>query len=1772
METMTQENSIQQLAQAYGIQPDWTDIWGNRHPVTDEMYKALLSAMEVSANSQTEIDAALAHLEHATVARWLEPVLVVSETEAVISIPVHLPESLGRQPLQWYLITEDGTRREGMFTAPDLRHIADVALTTGHHERVGRYEFDLEGNLPQGYHQFLLKHPETHQEVGMLLVITPTRCYLPSLLQEPTVASMPNAGVASDAVPSTGKVWGPALQLYAVHSHRNWGMGDFSDLLRVIDWCVEQGAAMVGLNPLHALFPHNPSHASPYSPSSRMFFNVMYLDAETIADFQESAEAKQLVFSPTFQNMLERLREEPLVPYAEVGQRKMEVLELLYLNFCQRHLSQNSQRAQAFRAYVQKHGRLLERFALFHALQERFHKEDPSVWGWPVWPDAYQDPESPAVQEFLQANRERVEFHQYLQWQVDLQLQDVGMRCLKNNLGIGLYMDMAVGVDRGGADVWANQHLFAKSSAVGAPPDEYNQKGQDWGLPPLIPEKMREEAYVSFIEILRQNMQHAGALRIDHVMGLMRLFWIPPGLPPSQGAYIHYAVDELFGILALESQRNQCMVIGEDMGTVPDVIRDRMERWGVYSYKVFYFEKLDQDSFRQPEAYVDDAAVAVSTHDLPTLAGFWQGQDIAVRTELDLYPSKELRDRQITDRVMERVAILRLLEERGLLPGGISTDPLTVPHMTPELATAIHRLVAQTASKIFMVQFEDMLQQVDQINLPGTTDPVYPCWKRKLTLPLEELFADERVQKISAVIAEERPRQIVDGLQEEQAIEHAARLALMIPSATYRFQFNKDFTFRHAADLVPYLQQLGITHCYASPLLKAREGSPHGYDITDHKQLNHEIGSREDFEHLAHMLKAHGLGLILDIVPNHMGAGKDNPWWMDVLENGPSSLYSDYFDIDWHPLVADLQNKILLPILGDAYGKILRNGELKLRFEPETGRFWLDYYAHEMPINPISYPTILEHRLEVLEVRLGKTNPAFLEYRSITSAFERLPIVEEGNTLDLKLDSKEERARERIIALSRLTTLCAQVPEVSTFIVENVLDFQPEKNDITNQNRLHRLLEQQVYRLSNWRVASDEINYRRFFDINDLVAVRVEDQRVFNDTHELVMTLVEQGLVTGLRIDHPDGLYDPAAYFQRLQEEAAKRLDEPIRSDWQLGSDALPLYVLIEKILAPFERLPQEWMVHGTTGYEFVNSVNGIFVKQENEKEFTRIYERLRGQRIHFDDLVYDCKKLIMKSTLNSELGVLTQQLKRISKQNWSFRDFTLHNLRDALIEVVACFPVYRTYVTPDSISKKDREYIDWAVRLAKRRSLAIDTSIFDFIRSVLLLEAVPEGQRDSGEPAKLMPSKEPAPPAEEAVAFRRAMIKFAMKFQQYTAPVMAKGLEDTSFYRYNRLISLNEVGGDPRQFGISLATFHHQNSERAKRVPHTLLATSTHDTKRSEDARARISVLSEMPDEWHKHLAQWRRMNRHWRRAEDGEQAPSVNAEYLFYQTLIGIWPLETPKSGEMEALVERVEQYMLKAVRESKSHTSWINPNTSYEDALSHYIRGVLLRPSKLFLDDFLPFQKMVARFGLYNSLSQTLLKLTCPGIPDIYQGTELWNFALVDPDNRRSVDYQHALTLLEQVQKAVTSERPAQREALLEDMAEEMADGRIKQALITIVLQYRAAHRKLFQQGNYIPLDVVGTYAEHIVAFARQWEDRVIIVVVPRLLYGLGLRKTGLPCGKRVWKDTAVVVPDSLYGKGFENLFTRERVVRTGKKQAELEVADVLDVLPFGMLVRE
>jgi len=748
------QTSLHRLASAYDIQPEWQDIWGNNHSVTDEMYKALLSAMEIETDTDKHIDDALKAFEHAKVARWIEPVLVLAENEGQVRTTLNFPAKYHESQFRWSLVSDETNepdrakhiaKRSGEFNPFHLNQVGEIKLDG--QEPINQYEFTLGELPPQGYYRLQIEAIDNGQVADMLLVITPTSCFMPEILQDKDNAQ--------------ARVWGPAVQLYAAHSNKSWGIGDYGDLLKIVDWCAEQGATMIGLNPLHALFPHNPSHSSPYSPSSRMFFNALLLDIEAIEDFQESNDIQARTSAPEFRALLNTLRSGEMIQYGEVGRLKFDTLERLFQHFLENHLRKDTKRAKVFKAYTEDRGSLLASFALYHALQEHFYKQDAMMWGWPVWPQEYQDPNSKAVAKFLTENPDKVAYYQYLQWQTEIQLDKAKARCQEKNLGIGLYMDMAVGVDRSGADVWANQRLFAQSSAVGAPPDEYNQKGQDWGLPPLIPQRMREEQYRSFIQILRQNMRHSGALRMDHVMGLMRLFLIPPGLPPSQGAYIHYPVDELFGILALESQRCGCLIIGEDMGTVPPAVRERLDRWGVYSYKVFFFEKEAPEKYYPPEHFLDRAAVAISTHDLPTLAGFWQSRDIAVRTELDLYPNAELQDRQIRERALERIGILHALNDQGLLPAGVVPDPSTIPNMTTDLALAVHRFVARTRSKVFMVQFEDLLNQTEQINLPGTTEPTYPCWRRRIPVALEQLFSDPKVNSIARAISEERPKPVV---------------------------------------------------------------------------------------------------------------------------------------------------------------------------------------------------------------------------------------------------------------------------------------------------------------------------------------------------------------------------------------------------------------------------------------------------------------------------------------------------------------------------------------------------------------------------------------------------------------------------------------------------------------------------------------------------------------------------------------------------------------------------------------------------------------------------------------------------------------------------------------------------------------------------------------------------------------------------------------------------------------------------------------------------
>ncbi len=979
--------------------------------------------------------------------------------------------------------------------------------------------------------------------------------------------------------------------------------------------------------------------------------------------------------------------------------------------------------------------------------------------------------------------------------------------------------------------------------------------------------------------------------------------------------------------------------------------------------------------------------------------------------------------------------------------------------------------------------------------------------------------------------------------QKDEDVEYGKRIELdRTPLSVYRLQFNKDFTFKDAREIVSYLKDLGISHCYASPLLRAREGSIHGYDIINHSELNPEIGSLNDFHEFVNTLHHYDMGLIIDIVPNHMGVGKENRWWMDVLENGQASVYAPFFDIDWKPLKKELEGKVLVPVLGNHYGNILQSGQLKFHFVRETGKLKINYWEHDFPINPSSYPIFLEHRLEVLESRLGSNSPDFLEYLSIITEFKKIPKINETSS-----EKIAERNREKDIASKRLSTLCNHNSVIEGFIQENIIDFEGRPDDPVSCNRIHNLLEEQAYRLAYWRVSTDIINYRRFFDINDLICLKAENPLVFTSTHSLILDLIEQERIDGLRIDHPDGLLDPAEYFKKLQVEAGKRLGVKYDASEEgpLGSDKLPIYVAAEKILAPFEKLPENWAVSGTVGYEFLNRACNLFVDERNSKKLSRIYQRFIGKIENFSELIIESKKLIMKTSLTGELSTLSNYLNRISEKYYSTRDYTLNSLRDALTEIIACFPVYRTYISSENHPGKALHYIKWAIGLAKKRTMYTDPSIFDFIESVLLAEM----EEDKDSPAY------------------RDILNFAMKFQQYTPPLMAKGLEDTSFYRFNKLIALNEVGGEPSHFGISVSEFHNDNIKRLEITPDGFLTTSTHDTKRSEDVRMRICALSETPEEWAVKVNKFSRLNKSRKPKIENMLTPDRNDEYLFYQTLIGIWPYYTPDEDEKGELVQRLENYMIKALREAKVHTSWVNINQQYEQATCEFIRKVLSAPENHpFWREFLVFQKKIARVGFLNSLFQSVIKLTSPGVPDIYQGSELYKFALVDPDNRRPVNYERSRQKLEEIKQLAN---PEIEEADFQEALLPMESGKMKMFLTSSILNFRQKHPDIFRKGSYIPLETKGMKEKNVIAFARQYEKEAIIVIVPRLVYDMVSEETPLPVGENLWHDTKVILPDNYSNCIWKNILTNREFESANSC---LYAGKVLNTLPVAVLYRK
>ncbi|MEX0803844.1 MAG: malto-oligosyltrehalose synthase [Candidatus Binatia bacterium] len=933
---------------------------------------------------------------------------------------------------------------------------------------------------------------------------------------------------------------------------------------------------------------------------------------------------------------------------------------------------------------------------------------------------------------------------------------------------------------------------------------------------------------------------------------------------------------------------------------------------------------------------------------------------------------------------------------------------------------------------------------------------------------------------------------------------------MRIPIATYRLQFHKDFNFSEAKAVVSYLQDLGISDLYASPIFRARAASIHGYDVVDPNQINPELGSAEEYDRLAGEVQRRGMGWLQDIVPNHMAYDSENWMLMDVLENGPNSAYASFFDIEWDHPMENMRGKVLAPCLGQFYGQCLEDGEIVLKYDAQG--LAVHYYELRLPINIESYSLALTPSLGALRRKLGQHHADLIKLLGVLYTLKNLPSAEEGR----------ERAEQIIFVKNMLWELYTTNEEIKGFLDENIARFNGRPGDPESFNALDQLLAQQYYRLSFWKVATEEINYRRFFNINELISLRVEDASVFHTCHGLVFRLVREQKITGLRIDHIDGLYDPARYLKRIREK--------------LGD----VYVVVEKILELRESLPGDWPVCGTTGYEFANYVNELFCQSEHEHKLAELYRRFTGLTVSFGDLVSEKKRLIIGRHMAGDVDRLAHLLKRISSRDRFGGDITLYGLKRALVEVLTFFPVYRSYISPDLFTAEDRNRMQETLHRAKEMNPGLFLEL-SFIGKFLLLEYGDHASEQE----------------------KSQWIHFIMRLQQLTGPLMAKGFEDTTLYIYNRFISLNEVGGDPSRFGIAPDAFHEFNLQRARSWPHTLNATSTHDTKRGEDVRARLNVLSEIPDEWETHVFKWSEINRRHKRMLKGREVPDRNDEYFLYQSVIGALPLSEDQHA---GFVERVKNYMIKAVREAKVHTGWLKPDTDYEEAFLAFIEKIL-EPSQdnSFLRELRSWTRTIARFGALNSLSQTLLKLTCPGAPDLYQGTELWDLHFVDPDNRQPVDFASRRKILDEIKQS-EADNP---KAALAELLTHWEDGRVKLLLIFKALNFRHRRMEVFQDGSYIPLAVTGKAANHVVAFARRKDTNWAVVAVPRFPTGM------FPCAdasagrQGAWEDTALILPDDS-PTAWSNVFTGETLQAPATEAArKIYLTDVLADFPVALL---
>lgn len=1404
----------------------------------------------------------------------------------------------------------------------------------------------------------------------------------------------PRATGVQDLAPGRN-VWGAAVQVYALRGERPSGFGDFGALAKASTAAAKAGAGALAISPVHALFAADASRFSPYAPSTRLFLNGLYADPSALfpeIDTGGEPDGGDLIDWPT------------------AAPARLQRLRRLYANV-RRHCEDD--RWRAFEAFRAAGGDDLKGHARFEALHAHFFAETGAP-GWQAWPEPFRDKDSPEVEAWARDNAEEVSFHAFLQWLADHGLAAAQAAGRAAGMPVGLIADLAVGMDAGGSHAWSRPHDLLRGLSVGAPPDLFQRDGQDWGIAAFSPQALRRSGFAAFLATLRAAMRHAGGVRIDHAMGLRRLWLTPAGAKASEGAYLIYPFEDMLRLIALESHRARAIVIGEDLGTVPAGFREALDARGIMGMRVLWFERGDGGSFTAPSRWSPQAAALTTTHDLPTLAGWWAGRDIDWAVKLGSEPDA-------ASRRAERAADCTRLWDAARGAGVAHGEP-PPPHEPEAAVQAGLAFVASTPCRLALVPTEDLLGEPEQPNLPGDIDR-HPNWRRRL--PSADIFADPAVTARIARVAEARTRA-------------AAAAVRRVPRATYRLQFHKGFPFAEGAALAPYLAALGVSHVYSSPIGTARAGSNHGYDVVDPTTINPELGGEDGFRALAAALRAHGLGLILDIVPNHMAVGQgDNAWWLDVLEHGRGSYYAGFFDIDWDNSDPALHGKLAAPFLGQPYAEALASGAIRLR-EVDGRLCAVAHGAHLLPIRP-------QDRAEVLTAGLSRYDPA----------------------------------------------------------------------DEPGRARLHNLLERQHFRLAWWRTANDEINWRRFFDVTELAGLRTEREEVFDAVHALPLRLYAEGLIDGVRVDHVDGLADPAAYCRRLRERL-----QAVESSRPPGAAPGPAYLVVEKILGPHEALPADWRTDGTTGYDYMNEAAALLHDPAGEAAFTEHWATLSGRPAMFEVEERTARLEMLARSFGSQMRAATRAFHRLARSELATRDLSAGTLGRALTLLLAAFPAYRTYGVGAGPAAGDAAILDTALAHALPFSLEGEQGVLRQVAAWLGGEGHDKG------------------------GLRREAMR---RFQQLSAPISAKSVEDTAFYRYGRLLSRNDVGSDAGRFAATLAQAHAANAERAASLPDAMLTTATHDHKRGEDVRARLAALSGLPDLWIAASTRWREMNASLAQGVDPAD------EYQLYQTLLGAWPLDlaADDAAGLKAFGERVAGWQQKALREAKLRSSWAEPGEAYEAACRRLLDGMLdPTRSAAFLRNLVEVVDAVAPAGALNGLVQALLRCLSPGVPDLYQGCEGWDLSLVDPDNRRPVDFGGRQAWLQ------AGGSPAE---LLADWR----TGAVKAAVIRAALSARARWPEAMALGGYTPIPVTGPRAANVFAFARRHGEGAVVAVAP-VRCAEAVRSAARPMlAPDWWGDTALVIPPDLGGVR-EDLLTGARI-----SAASPRLHDLLADFPLALL---